>query len=500
MTTDTKQIVDKAWSFAHVLREEGLSYLAYIEQITFLLFLKMADEISTRNPNRASLVPKGWDWASLTEKTGQGLKDHYDAVLEELSRQPGMLGAIFRKPRPEIENPRTLRRLIVDLIGAETWTALDADVKGDIYEGLLARTASESPRGAGQYFTPRGLIAAIVDCVQPTVDDTVCDPAAGTGGFLLAAYRFAAKQAESNLTRSQLDPLRRDFVHGCELVPNTARLCIMNLYLHGIDTDPSPIHVGMDALAKPAERVFSVVLTNPPFGKKGRLSSATADEAEDDDGSINGRRRDFWTVTSNKQLNFIQHAFTLLEPGGRCAIIVPDNVLFEGGAGELIRRKLLETCYVHTLIRLPPGIFYAQGVKANVLFFDREAPPKNSGVWVYDLRTNKHFTLRQRPIQRADFDEFVACYRSGEINQRQASWSDRNPQGRWRQFDYETLLGRDKVNLDLSWLKEEDARSSATALPAPEDLATLITGELRAALKHFQNASRRLDSQARRRV
>jgi type I restriction enzyme M protein len=306
----SKQIVEKAWAFAHVLREDGLSYLAYIEQITFLLFLKMAQEVSAASPKQRALVPPEYGWNSLIDKTGRELKQHYDVVLERLSREPGMLGSIFQKPRPEIENPRTLRRLITDLIGAETWTALDADVKGAIYEGLLARTAAESPRGTGQYFTPRGVVAAIVDCVQPSATDTVCDPAAGTGGFLLAALRFAAERAGARLTPKRRNHLATAFVHGWELVPNIARLCIMNLYLHNVDAHVTPIKAGVDALAQPANRTFSVVLTNPPFGTKGSLA-ATADSPEDD---ISGRyiRDDFWVGTANKQLNFLQHAVTLL--------------------------------------------------------------------------------------------------------------------------------------------------------------------------------------------
>jgi len=497
MASETKQIVDKAWAFAHVLREEGLSYLAYTEQITFLLFLKMAHEIADREPHRGRLVPKGWGWDSLTKKTGFELIKHYEAILEKLSRQPGMLGDIFRKPRPEIENPRTLRRLIVDLVGGETWTAMDADVKGDIYEGLLARTAAESPRGAGQYFTPRGLIAAIVDCVQPTVEDTVCDPAAGTGGFLLAALKFASGQTTSSLSTFEHNHLARDFVHGWELVPNTARLCVMNLYIHGVDADPSPLHAGVDALAEPPTRRFSVVLTNPPFGKKGSLPSGwKVDTSDTEDGSGWPKPRpDLWVVTGNKQLNFLQHAFTLLKSSGRCAIVVPDNVLSESGAGETVRRKLFEHCNVHTLLRLPPGIFYAQGVKANVLFFDREKAGRRAGLWVYDLRTNKHFTLRQRPIQRSDLDEFVECYSSREPGKRRATWSSQMPNGRWRRFDRETLLARDKLNLDLSWLEEEGRRSASAELPASQELAATIADELRAALEQFQRVASRLNRQ-----
>jgi type I restriction enzyme M protein len=366
---------------------------------------------------------------------------------------------------------------------------MDADVKGDIYEGLLARTAAESPRGAGQYFTPRGLIAAIVDCVRPTAKDTVCDPAAGTGGFLLAAHSFASKLAGPKPTRSERDHLSRKFVHGWELVPNTARLCVMNLYLHGVNADPSPLHIGVDSLAEAPSRKFTVVLTNPPFGKKGSLPVGRKTVGIEERESDIFPRTDLWTLTANKQLNFLQHAYSLLEPGGRCAIVVPDNVLSEAGAGEVVRRKLFEKCNVHTLLRLPPGIFYAQGVKANVLFFDRERPARGAGLWVYDLRTDMHFTLRQRPIQRSDLDEFVECYSPQHLGKRRATWSVKRPQGRWRRFDRDILLSRDRINLDLTWLREEEIRSANADLPPSHELAATITDELRTALEHFQRVT-----------
>ena len=294
---------------------------------------------------------------------------------------------------------------------------MEADVKGDIYEGLLAKSAAESPKGAGQYFTPRELIKAIVDCVQPTADDTVCDPACGTGGFLLAAYDYVVKHqgkdARPGPEEAPADEVREGLAN---IVPNTARLCIMNLYLHGIDADPCPIRSGVDSLASdPGER-FSLVLTNPPFGKKSSIAIVNeAGELEKEDDAY--ERQDFWTTTKNKQLNFLQHVKTLLKINGRCAIVVPDNVLFEGGAGETVRRNLLKQCDVHTLLRLPTGIFYAQGVKANVLFFDAkpaQEKPWTKTLWVYDLRTNMHFTLKTNPLKRSDLDEFVECYQPGK--------------------------------------------------------------------------------------
>ena len=486
MTNDSQQIVNKAWNFAHVLRDDGLSYMAYTEQITFLLFLKMADEQSKPPYNKKPVVPDNMNWQSLLKLDGEALELHYRKILEELGKKPGMLGEIFKKARQEIQNPSTLRRLIVDLIGAEQWSSMDADVKGDIYEGLLSKSAAESPKGAGQYFTPRDLIKAIVDCVQPSPDDTVCDPACGTGGFLLAAHDYVVKHHGKTLDSDQKKHLRKGFVHGWELVPNTARLCIMNLYLHGIDADPCPVRAGVDSLASDPGDRFSVILTNPPFGKKSSIAIVNeANDLEKEDSTY--ERQDFWTTTKNKQLNFVQHIKTLLKVNGRCAVVVPDNVLFEGGAGETVRRNLLKTCDVHTLLRLPTGIFYAGGVKANVLFLDAKPAQENpwtKTLWVYDLRTNKHFTQKTNPLKRDDLDEFVENYRPGKPHLRKPSWPESTPEGRWRSYDYEDLMKRDKVNLDIFWLKDDSLEDSAD-LPAPDILAQEIADDLQTALELF---------------
>ncbi|MFO0905714.1 MAG: class I SAM-dependent DNA methyltransferase [Pirellulales bacterium] len=488
MSTASQQIVSKAWNFAHVLRDDGLSYMAYTEQITFLLFLKMADELTKPPYNRPPIVPAKFGWDSLLKREGDELETHYRHILEELANKPGMLGEIFKKARPDIQNPATLRRLIVDLIEPVKWSSMEADVKGDIYEGLLAKSAEESPKGAGQYFTPRQLIKAIVDCVQPGSDDTVCDPASGTGGFLLAAHDYVVRHHGRELDKDQKRHLRTKFVKAWELVPNTARLCIMNLYLHGIDADPCPVKSGVDSLAAdPGER-FSVVLTNPPFGKKSSIAVVNEEgDIEKEDNVY--ERQDFWTATKNKQLNFLQHVKTLLKINGRCAIVVPDNVLFEGGAGETVRRNLLQQCDVHTLLRLPTGIFYAQGVKANVLFFDAKPAQEKAWtktLWVYDLRTNMHFTLKTNPLRREDLDEFVECYRPGKRHLRKPTWDEQTkPEGRWRAYSYEDLIKRDKVNLDIFWLKDKSLEDSEV-LPPPDVLAQEIADDLQTALEQFQ--------------
>ncbi len=483
MNNATQQIVNKAWNFAHVLRDDGLSYMGYTEQITFLLFLKMADE-QTRAPyGRPAIVPPELGWPSLLAQDGDELEVHYRHVLEELGRKPGMLGEIFKKARPDIQNPATLKRLIVDLIEPEKWLSMDADVKGDIYEGLLAKSAAESPKGAGQYFTPRELIKAIVDVMRPGPDDTVCDPACGTGGFLLASYQQVIANHGRDLDPDQKKHLRQTFAHGWELVPATARLCIMNLYLHGIDADPCPIESGVDSLAADPGRRFSMVLTNPPFGKKSSIAIVNEEgELEKEDHAY--ERQDFWTTTKNKQLNFLQHIKTLLKIHGRCAVVVPDNVLFEGGAGETVRRNLLKQFDVHTLLRLPTGIFYAQGVKANVLFFDAKPAQEAAWtrrLWVYDLRTNMHFTLKTNPLRRADLDEFVQCFDPENRHERKETWSTENLDGRWRAFDYEDLAKRDKLNLDIFWLKDRSLEESEN-LPDPEVLAQEIADDLQTAL------------------
>ncbi|MFO0903201.1 MAG: class I SAM-dependent DNA methyltransferase [Pirellulales bacterium] len=488
MSTASQQIVSKAWNFAHVLRDDGLSYMAYTEQITFLLFLKMADELTKPPYNRPPIVPPKYGWESLLKREGDELEAHYRHILEELAGKPGMLGEIFKKARPDIQNPATLRRLIVDLIEPVKWSSMEADVKGDIYEGLLAKSAEESPKGAGQYFTPRQLIKAIVDCVQPGPNDTVCDPASGTGGFLLAAHDFVVREHGRELDKDQKRHLRTKFVKGWELVPNTARLCIMNLYLHGIDADPCPIKSGVDSLAAdPGER-FSVILTNPPFGKKSSIAVVNEEgDIEKEDNVY--ERQDFWTATKNKQLNFLQHVKTLLKINGRCAIVVPDNVLFEGGAGETVRRNLLQQCDVHTLLRLPTGIFYAQGVKANVLFFDAKPAQEKAWtktLWVYDLRTNMHFTLKTNPLRREDLDEFVECYRPEKRHLRKPTWDEeKSREGRWRSFSYDELIKRDKVNLDIFWLKDKSLEDSED-LPPPDVLAQEIADDLQTALEQFQ--------------
>jgi type I restriction enzyme M protein len=489
MSNHSQQIVQKLWSYCNVLRDDGLSYGDYVEQLTCLLFLKMMHERTQEPWNQPSPIPAGFDWPSLLAKDGDALEAHYRHVLETLGKSKGMLGLIFRKAQNKIQDPAKLRRLIADLIDREQWTSLEADVKGDAYEGLLEKNAQDIKGGAGQYFTPRPLIAAIVEVVQPKPGEAICDPACGTGGFLLAAHDYIAKHYP-NLDKDQKRHLKLEALHGVEIVDNVTRLCAMNLFLHGVgpsgDETLPPVRTDDSLRADPGDR-FEVVLTNPPFGKKSSVLVVN-EEGDEERQALTVVRDDFWTSTTNKQLNFVQHVKTLLKINGRAAVVVPDNVLFEGGAGETVRRKLLQECDVHTLLRLPTGIFYAQGVKANVLFFERKpasADPWTKQLWIYDLRTNQHFTLKTNTLKRADLDEFVACYHAQNRHDRAPTWSEENPTGRWRAFSYDELLQRDKLSLDIFWLKD-DSLESAENLPDPDVIAAEIAEDLRAALEQFE--------------
>ena len=472
-------LVQRLWSYCNVLRDDGLSYGDYVEQLTYLLFLKMADEQTGPPFKRPPFIRQGLGWASLIELDGDPLEVHYRHILTELGREPGMLGVVFRKAQNRIQDPAKLRRLIADLIDREQWMTLDVNVKGDAYEGLLQKNAEDVKAGAGQYFTPRPLIRAIVDVMRPQPGMTICDPACGTGGFLLAAHEHVVRN-NPNLDRDQKHHLRFGALRGSEIVDNTARLCVMNLLLHGIGAEDadSPIRVE-DSLRDEPKEHFDMVLTNPPFGKKSSMTIVNSDgDTEREDLVI--VRDDFWASTSNKQLNFVQHVKSLLKINGRVAIVVPDNVLFEGGAGETVRRKLLHECDVHTLLRLPTGIFYAQGVKANVLFFDRRPASERAStkkLWVYDLRTNMHFTLKQNPLGYEHLKDFVKAYRPTDRRRRKES-------ERFKAYTYEDLIQRDKVSLDLTWLRDESLEDSEN-LPSPDVLAQEIVEDLEAAISEF---------------
>ena len=490
----SKQIVSKLWSYCNILRDDGLSYPDYVEQLTFLIFLKMASEKANES-FQEKLIPKEYDWSSLMSKRGKELHGHYTRVLEALADRGHMLGLIFGGARNRIRDPEKLHRLIVELIDKENWTAFDADIKGEAYEGLLEKTAQDSKSGAGQYFTPRPLIRAIVEVMRPKPGQTTCDPACGTCGFLLGVREYIQRHFPK-MSAEQERHQREKAYRGIELVESVARLGAMNLYLHGIgSTGPSgkpPISVE-DSLLESSGDTYDFVLTNPPFGKKSSLLS----RSEHGEGGRNGKallREDFLVATGNKQLNFMQHVPGMLASGGRAAVVIPDNVLFERGGGEVIRRRLMEKYDVHTLLRLPTGLFYAQGVKANVIFFDRPARPKpatKKRLWVYDLRTDMHFTLKTKRLHRVNLEEFIECFGDGPNSDRKETWTKRSKEGRWRAYSYEEIARRPECNLDLAWLTPSSS-VRARQIPTANVLAQSIASDLRNALSEIEKLAESL--------
>lgn len=476
MSNDSSTLVQKLWNYCQVLRDDGVSYGDYVEQLTYLLFLKMDDEQSKPPFNRDSKIPTEYNWNSLLGKDGDELEVQYRHILENLGKEFGVMGVIFRKSQNKIQDPAKLKRL-VDMIDKETWLGLSVDVKSETYEGLLQKNAEDIKTGAGQYFTPRPLINAIVDVMQPEPGMEIIDPACGTGGFLISAHNYIAKHYQ--LDKEQKQHLRYHALKGVEIADNVARLCVMNLYLHGIGGDESLVEVD-DSLESDRGHRYDQVLTNPPFGKKSSITIIN-EVGKAVREKIEYERTDFWATTSNKQLNFVQHIKTLLKINGSAAIVVPDNVLFEGGAGETIRRKLLHECDVHTLLRIPTGVFYAQGVKANVLFFDRKPAsetPWTKELWIYDLRTNKHFTLKTNPLKYEDLEDFIQCYNPKNRHQREET-------ERFKHFSSDELMQRDKVSLDIIWLKDENLEDMEN-LPDPDVLALEISENLESALDQFR--------------
>lgn len=472
------EIVNKVWNYAHVLRDDGVGYGDYVEQITYLIFLKMADERDKAGQD--SKVPKKYSWPKLIKEDGDDLEIQYRHTLESLGKQGGMLGTIFRKAQNKIQDPAKLERLI-KMIEKERWSTLSVDVKGEIYEGLLERNAQDVKGGAGQYFTPRPLIQAMVEVMQPKATDTVADPACGTGGFLLAAHDYMAPQATS---KKQQRHLKDHALRGNDIVDSVVRLCAMNLYLHGIGGDECPV-LSNDALAKEVgdDRV-DMVLANPPFGKKSSITVISEKTGKKEKEKLTIERQDFWATTSNKQLNFVQHIANMLKIDGKAAVVVPDNVLFEGGAGETVRENLLERTDLHTILRLPTGIFYAQGVKANVIFFDAKPASKTAWtkkLWIYDFRTNVHMTLKTKRMVKSDFDEFIQLYKADDRSKRRESKKNE----RWKSFKYDEIIARDKTNLDIFWMKD-DSLEDTENLPAPAVLAAEIVEQLEAALEEFR--------------
>jgi type I restriction enzyme M protein len=452
-------VVGKLWGFCHTLRHDGIDYGDYIEQITYLLFLKMADE-------KAIEVPSGCEWTGIRDRSGTVLLDHYIDVLRSLGKTPGILGDIYSGSQSRFNNPVNLRKL-VSLMDEVEWTSLGVDIKAEAYEGLLEKAASEGKKGAGQYFTPRILIQSIVRCMKPdprvSSEFAICDPAVGTGGFLVAAYEWLVDETGGALDRRVAKRVLGETYYGKELVPRPRRLALMNLYLHGIEPH---IELGNSIYEPPASQRFDVILTNPPFGTRG------ANQAPD--------RQDFTIATSNKQLNFVQHILTILRPGGRAAVVLPDNCLFADQAGEVFE-IVTQDCQLHTVLRLPRGTFtpYSPGVKANVVFFTKGMPTET--VWIYDARTNvPSITKKERPLTPDHFNDFQKCYGKEPNGRGKRQPSDSNDD-RWRSFHISEVKDREFKLDGFKWLREEAAEDS-DQLPEPEELATDAIEELEEAV------------------
>lgn len=486
MSEQTTTIISKVWGMCGPLRDDGVSYGDYLEQLTYLIFLKMSDEYSKPPYKKDTGIPEGYTWTNMNTLKGAELEEKYKAILEKLGEQGGILGKIFKQATNKVSNAAILYR-IVQMIDKEKWVSMSSDVKGEIYEGLLQKNAEDVKSGAGQYFTPRPLIRAMVKCLRPEPMKTIADPCCGSGGFFLAAQEFLTAPGNFVLGREEKEFLKNNTFYGNELVSNTYKLCLMNLYLHNIGDiyGNVPVSLGDALLTDPGYRV-DYVLTNPPFGKKSSLTF-TNEEGEQEEEDLVYNRQDFWTTSSNKQLNFIQHIITIMKATGKAAVVVPDNVLFEGGAGEIIRKKLLETTDLHTILRLPTGIFYKPGVKANVLFFDRKpAGPETQTkeVWIYDFRTNIHFTLKQHPMTDEDLADFIKCYNPENRHKRTETWSEENPDGRWRKFKVDDIFARDKTSLDIFWIKDKSL-ADLDNLPDPDVLASDIIDNLQSAIDSF---------------
>ena len=497
MSNDSS-IISKIWNLANVLRDDGVGYGDYLEQITYLLFLKLADELNKPPYNKRLKFPKLKDvegkeipdgdicnWETLSGKRGAALESFYSQLLRTLSTEKGMLGQIFTKSQNKIQDPAKLLK-VIDLIDKEEWSMMGADIKGKIYEGLLEKNAEDTKSGAGQYFTPRSLIRTMVKCVRPKPMKTISDPACGTGGFFLAAYDYIVEN--NQLDRDEKAFLKNNTFHGNEIVANTRRMCLMNMYLHNIgEIDGKSFLSSADALISDDGKRYDYVLANPPFGKKSSMT-ITNEKGEAQKEDLNYNRQDFWETTSNKQLNFLQHIKTQLNINGEAAVVLPDNVLFEGGAGEAVRKQLMKTTELHTILRLPTGLFYAQGVKANVLFFDNKAASKDpwtKEVWFYDYRTNIHHTLKRSPMAVEHLADFVKCYNPENRHKRKETWNEETGEGRWRKYSYEEIITRDKTSLDIFWLRDKSL-TDLDNLPDPDILAHEIIENLESGLSSFK--------------
>lgn len=449
-------LVKKVWDIANVLAAAGVGFTDYITQLTYILFLKMDQE--KEELGLGSSIPGGYKWNDLAELNGTDLVDKYEEILKELQKDDGLIGTIFTKATNKITTPVHLKKVIT-MVSEENWYMMQGDFKGAIYESILEKNGQDKKSGAGQYFTPRSLIKAMVDVTDPKIGETVADPACGTGGFLLAAFEHMKPQSKE-IEKQRF--LKNNALFGADNTSLVVTLASMNLYLHDIGTNASPI-VCQDSLTENYDdRMYDVILANPPFGTRPQGS-----------GDVSTIRSDF-VKTSDNQVNFLQHIMSIVKTGGRVAVVLPDNVLTDGNATAKVREKLLKEFNLHTILRLPTGIFYANGVKTNVLFFEKGTPTED--IWVYDYRTGIKHTLATKPMKREDLEDFVQCYCSGHIQDRQQTYSEQNPNGRWRKFTKDEVYAREQLKLDFKWLdlSEKDDRTLAELLQEIKDKSANI--------------------------
>ena len=448
-------LVKKVWDIANVLASAGVGFTDYITQLTYILFLKMDAE--KEELGLGSSLPEGCKWADIVDLNGDDLIDKYEEVLKDLSKDDGLIGTIFTKASNKINSPVHLAK-VLQMVGNENWYMMEGDFKGAIYEAILEKNGQDKKSGAGQYFTPRALIKAMVEVTDPKITETVADPACGTGGFLLAAFEHMKPQSKEIAKQNFL---KNNALFGADNTALVVTLASMNLYLHDIGTEKSPI-ICQDSLLDTSDRMYDVILANPPFGTRPQGSVA-----------VDSARPEF-IKTSDNQVNFLQHIMSIVKTGGRVAVVLPDNVLTDGNATAKVREKLLEDFNLHTILRLPTGIFYANGVKTNVLFFEKGEKTKD--IWVYDYRTGIKHTMATKPMTRADLDDFVNCYCSGHLEDRKETYSEENPNGRWKKFSEEEVYSRDQLKLDFKWmdLTEKDDRTITELLDEMQEKASAI--------------------------
>ncbi|MGN1433347.1 MAG: N-6 DNA methylase [Ruminococcus sp.] len=458
-TTNTKSesaLLKKVWDIAGVMAAAGVGFTDYITQFTYILFLKMDDEKEALG--LGSSIPDGCKWKDIVEQTGTDLVDKYEEILSELAKDSGLIGTIFTKASNKIDRPVHLKK-IIEMVSSENWYMMEGDFKGAIYESILEKNGQDKKSGAGQYFTPRPLIKAIVDVIDPQIGETVADPACGTGGFLLSAFEHMKPQSKE-ISKQRF--LKNNALFGADNTPLVVTLASMNLYLHDIGTANSPI-VCQDSLIDKSERMYDVILANPPFGTRPQGSV-----------SVHDNRPEF-IKTSDNQVNFLQHIMSIVKTGGRVGVVLPDNVLTDGNATAKVREKLLKDFNLHTILRLPTGIFYANGVKTNVLFFEKGKPTKD--IWVYDYRTGIKHTLVTKPLRREHLDDFVNCYCSGHMEDRKETYSKDNPNGRWKRFTEKEVYSSEQLKLDFKWLDltEKDDRTITELLSEMQQKAAAIS-------------------------